>query len=563
MNTQDSNGLAEEVETKLCAALEDQDFDSLRIGPLLQDYRELYSDLVLKNCEDALRTNIEDKLWDAHVQINGRFRVRLGYFRNLKGKKKPVEQRKAAQLYLRFLKTSQRFYRGHIQRLVTHSRGIGELTAVAQKFSLDAWESVVDSWDLGASATSDEDSQTTPDLRHAILQSCHNSLIHLGDLSRYRESELVARDAKRNWGPAIGYYDLANAINPCSGTPHNQLAIIARIEGNPTRTLYHLYRAQIAYEPPPTAANNLDLELKKLRGALKPADFAVSCSDPTGSPSAEIQRSFPLLHSCCFGATVLQEYNDLEDRVLQYLCRGLKERTLSTEILNMIVLSNIAADFIAGDRWQAEPEEDQNEHAFKSIQRLNIRTFSTLLQSLGGEYRNRAQEGSKLDAVTSTVRRLLPSLRYYSAWLISRAAILSVHLGDSAMDHVVKEFWAIYAETTSLLSSASEMIGLPRLDYLLEEDADIIGFRHLQEVQLQRKPSVSEASMRRTKHCDVGFTRVPSDVEMRCRIRDFLEDSLELIENDVRSTYPTCPNQPPNEYSTFLSISWETKGVSP
>lgn len=131
------------------------------------------------------------------------------------------------------------------------------------------------------------------------------------------------------------------------------------------------------------------------------------------------------------------------------------------------------------------------------------------------------------------------------------------------MDHVVKEFWAIYAETTSLLSSASEMIGLPRLDYLLEEDADIIGFRHLQEVQLQRKPSVSEASMRRTKHCDVGFTRVPSDVEMRCRIRDFLEDSLELIENDVRSTYPTCPNQPPNEYSTFLSISWETKGVSP
>lgn len=53
MNTQDSNGyvllqqlhimadmnfrLAEVVETKLWAALEDQDFDSLRIGPLLQE----------------------------------------------------------------------------------------------------------------------------------------------------------------------------------------------------------------------------------------------------------------------------------------------------------------------------------------------------------------------------------------------------------------------------------------------------------------------------------------------------------------------------------------------
>lgn len=131
------------------------------------------------------------------------------------------------------------------------------------------------------------------------------------------------------------------------------------------------------------------------------------------------------------------------------------------------------------------------------------------------------------------------------------------------MDQVVKEFWAIYAETTSLLSSVSEVNGLPRLDYLLEEDADIIGFRHLQEVQLERKPSVLEAFMRRTKHCDVGLTRASSDVEMRCRIRDFLEDSLELIENDVRSTHPKGPNQPSNEYSAFLSISWATKDVSP
>ncbi|KAI4276297.1 MAG: hypothetical protein L6R38_005706, partial [Xanthoria sp. 2 TBL-2021] len=513
--------LAEELETKLCAALEDQDFDSLRIDRLLQDYRALYEDLLLKSCENALRTNIEDKLWDAHVRINGRFRKQLGYFRDLKGKRKPVEQRKAAKLYLRFLKTSQRFYRGYIQRLATYSRGISELTAIAQKFSLD-----------GAPTISEDDTQTTPELQHAILQSCHRTLIHLGDLSRYRESELDAKDKKRNWGPAIGYYDLAIAINPSSGTPHNQLAIIARIEGNRTRTLYHLYRAQSAYEPYPTANDSLDFELKKLRESLKPTDFAVDGSDHTGSPPMHIQRCFPLLHSCCFTATVLQEYNEVEDRVLGTLFKGLKERTLSIEVVNMIVLSNIAADFVAGDRWQADPEEVQNEHAFKSIQRLNIRTFSSLLQSLGSEYRNRAQEGSKMDAVTSTVRRLLPSLRYYSAWLISRAALLSVHLGDSTIDRVVKDFWAIYAETTSLLLSATEINNLPRLEYLLEEDAEIIGFRPLQEVQLQRKPSVSEAFMRRIKYSDVGLTRVSSDVEMRCRIRDFLEDCLELAEND-------------------------------
>ncbi|KAI4259723.1 MAG: hypothetical protein L6R42_004441 [Xanthoria sp. 1 TBL-2021] len=523
MNTQDSDHheLAEEVETKLCAALEDQDFNSLRIDPLLQDYRALYEDLLLKNCEEALRTNIEDKLWDAHVRINGRFRKQLGYFRDLKGRRKPVEQRKAAKLYLRFLKTSQRFYRGYIQRLATYSRGIREITAIAQRFCLD-----------GAPTISEDGTQTTPELQHALLQSCHRTLIHLGDLSRYRESELDAKDKKRNWGPAIGYYDLAIAINPSSGTPHNQLAIIARIEGNRTRTLYHLYRAQSAYEPYPTANDSLDVELKKLRESLKPADFAVDGSDHTGSPPMHIQRCFPLLHSCCFSAAVLQAYNKVEDGVLGILFKGLKECTLSTELVNKIVLSNIAADFVAGDRWQADPEEVQNEHAFKSIQRLNIRTFSSLLQTVVSDYRNRTQEGSKIDTVTSTVQRLLPSLRYYSAWLISRAALLSVHLGDSTMDRVVKDFWAIYADTMSLLLSAIKINDLPQLEYLLEEDVDIIGFRPLQEVQLQRKPSISEAFMRRIMHGDVGLTWVSSGVEMRCRIRDFLEDCLELAEND-------------------------------
>lgn len=116
------------------------------------------------------------------------------------------------------------------------------------------------------------------------------------------------------------------------------------------------------------------------------------------------------------------------------------------------------------------------------------------------------------------------------------------------MDRLVKDFWAIYADTMSLLLSAIKINDLPQLEYLLEEDVDIIGFRPLQEVQLQRKPSISEAFMRRIMHGDVGLTWVSSGVEMRCRIRDFLEDCLELAENDVRSTYPPGPNGLANKY---------------
>ncbi|KAL9037901.1 MAG: hypothetical protein Q9180_003458 [Flavoplaca navasiana] len=443
-------------------------------------------------------------------------------FRNLKGKRKPVEQRKAATLYLRFLKASQRFYRGYIQRLAACSCGISELTAIARKFSLD-----------GALAVPKENTHTTPEFQHAILRSCHRTLIHLGDLSRYRESEIDSKTGKKNWQPAIDYYGLAIAIKPASGTPHNQLAIIARIQGNSMRTLYHLYRAQSAYEPPPRANENLDLELKKLRESLHPADFAIGDSDATVSPSKYIQRCFPLLHACYIGANDMQAYHGFEDSICRNICKALEERSLTTEFVDMAVLSNIAADFLAGDRWQAEPECLSNELAFKLMQRLNIRTFSSLLQTVGREYQNLAQGGNTGNPITSAVRRLLPSLRYYSAWLISRAALLSVHLGDVTMDHVVKNFWVTYADTMSLLMSVTEINDSPQLQYLLEEDVSIIGFRPLQEVQLQRKPSISAAFMRGVNHEDVDLAPVPSDIEVRCRIRALLEDILELAESDT------------------------------
>ncbi|KAL8781042.1 MAG: hypothetical protein Q9213_006187 [Squamulea squamosa] len=512
--------LVEQVEAKLCATLGDQEFNTTQVGTLLQEYRVLCEDLILENFEDPLGANMEDKLWDAHVRINGRFRKRLGYFRNLQGKKKPVEQRKAAKLYLRFLKTSQQFYRGYIQRLAAQFGGIPEITAIAQKFSLDA------------SSTPKETTQTTPELQRALLQSCCRTLVHLGDLSRYRESELDTKGKKKNWCPAIGCYDLAIAINPSSGVPYNQLAIIARFEGNHIRTLYHLYRAHGAYGPPPTTFQNLSLELKKLRDSSKSANLVIDASEPTGNPLISLQRGFPLLHAYCFSGTVSGGYDALEGRVLKDLQNGLKEGNLDTNFVNMVVLSNIAADFAAGDRWQDDPEAVQNENAFKSIQRLNIRTFSTLLQSLGGEYNNRTQERSKITSVVSTVRKLLPGLRYYSAWLVSRAALLSVHLGDSTLDCFVKAFWTIYVDTTSLLLSATVIKDLPRLEYLLEEDVDIIGFRPLQEVQLEQKLSVSEALKRRFEHREVGITRQPPDIEMRCRIRDFIEDAISLSEDD-------------------------------
>ncbi|KAL8989632.1 MAG: hypothetical protein Q9177_001524 [Variospora cf. flavescens] len=464
--------------------------------------------------------------------LTGAFEKRLlMLFRDLKGKKKPVEQRKTAKTYLDFIKSSQRFYRGCVQDLGSRFSGIPELRAIAHKFTWDA-KKRAHHGEVTAVAI-EEKPDPTPDLRHASLQSCHRMLVHLGDLSRYRETELGGKEKDRNWGPAIGSYDLAIAIYPSAGIPYNQLAIIFRSEGDHARALYHLYRAQCAFEPPPTAFANLELELRKVREASERHNLNIDPDKRIDDQSACLERSWPLLHARCFDGNALAEYHDLERRVLGQVGIRLEEQSLEAGFINRMVLSNIAADFTAGDRWQGAPELSQIELAFKSFQRLNIQTFSTILQLLKSAYEPRAKEyvSKEVNVVTSTARRLLPSLRYYSSWLMSRAALLAAQLGDLTMGRIIKGFWTTYVETLTIILSNTNFEDLPRPDYLLDEDEEIIGFKPLQEEQSPQKKLNPEVSTRKPQCHEHGIKRHHPDIEMLCRIRDLVEDAIELAQS--------------------------------
>lgn len=390
---------------------------------------------------------------------------------------------------------------------------------------------------IAAAVHSEEKPEVTAKLRHTLLQSCHQSLIHLGDLSRYRESELNVEGKDRNWGPAIGYYDLAIAINPASGLPHNQLAIISKSEGDHARALYHLYRAQNALEPPPTAFANLQLEFKKIREASERSNTATESHGKSDDPLATLQRCVPLLHACCFDGTDFPEYTNIETQVLGQLVAGLSVHRLETSFVNRMVLSNIAADFTAGDRWQDAPELAQNEVTFTFFQILNAQTFRTLLRLLLVEYKNRSKRdrSDRLNVLAPVSRRLLPGLRLYSSWLMSRAALLSAHLGDATFREPIKDFWATYVEVLTLILSTTSFANLPQLEYLLEEDEEIIGFGPLQEEQHQQKFLDPSTLKRKPKHHEQGVKRHHPNVETLCRIRDFVEDAIELAENEVET----------------------------
>jgi hypothetical protein len=473
-----------------------------------------------------------------------------------------VEKRKLEKYYLEFIKSSQRFYRGFIQHLSSHFGGIPQLEKVAQKFNFDSKHGFADQHrvlkpGLKTSTTLDLSAQSPvmagDALRALVLSSCHATLIRLGDLSRYRETELVMAKA-RNWGPATGYYDLAGTINPDSGASHNQLAVIALADGNHLSALYHLYRALSAQEPHPSSKGNLELELRKIMSAWAKRELIPR--EDAGIPGKALTPWFVYLHAQCYKGVDFPEHDELESEVLSQLAVELKERSL--EGLHKFCLINIAAegftkmrsngkylDSIFCGPWFADCNTEELTHnAPLFFQRINVKTFFTLLQVLLAELERLATEDSEntdmtagSDKVTAVTRRILPALRHYSSWLLSNSGSLLAQKEekDTPLSIQITEFWKIYANTLTLLASTFDVTRLPEVEYLLGEDEETLGF----------KPLINEATVRRYQDTNgqqkphPGVERSHPNIEMLYRIREFVIDGLDLIVSNVREMLPT------------------------
>lgn len=208
----------------------------------------------------------------------------------------------------------------------------------------------VDSVFLALSA--DEPTQASGTLAHSILLSCHQTLVRLGDLSRWRETQSVKRD--RNWGPAIGYYNLAGLIYPKSGASHNQLAIIALVDANHLSATYHLYRALAVEEPHPTAKGNLEIEFGKIEEAWSKGELIKT--DPVRNsqePGKALMGWFMRLHARCYKGLDFPEHEELESEVLSQLVVDLKERSFESTLSKLLMI-NLAAEYVAGVRVQGE-----------------------------------------------------------------------------------------------------------------------------------------------------------------------------------------------------------------
>ena len=96
----------------------------------------------------------------------------------------------------------------------------------------------------------------------------------------------------------------------------------------------------------------------------------------------------------------------------------------------------------------------------------------------------------------------------------------------------IAEFWKIYANTLTLLALTFEVVSLPDIDYLLEEDEETLGFAPLDQEAVSRR-YLDANGQRKPRMHNEGVERSHPNIEMLYRIREFVIDGLDLVVGNV------------------------------
>jgi hypothetical protein len=228
-------------------------------------------------------------------------------------------------MYNNFLRIAHKFYKGYIQRL-SALYDIPELKRIAQGIELD--QLVVE----------DKISPVSDDLQRKVLYSCHLTLVHLGDLTRYR---VQARHKNSGYEGALLYYGLAHHLQPQSGFAFHQIGIINLEQGNHLDVVYHFYRALAVDSPHPNAQLNLEAEFKTVL-----APTGSKSRHNVAAPQDHFTMWFVKLHAFFYKGEVFRPQDELEGEVMHRLemaCRS----TTSLNILLKMALVNMLAHYIA------------------------------------------------------------------------------------------------------------------------------------------------------------------------------------------------------------------------
>lgn len=186
------------------------------------------------------------------------------------------------------------------------------------------------------------------------------------------------------------------------------------------------------------------------------------------------------------------------------------------------------------------------QYSFTFYLRFNLRTFTTLLQVFYDDLRALLvnmddQEVELAEKLTPIGRRILPSLRVYTNWLLLVVHLVQGMSGDADIGDSVAKFWPSYAKVIDLIAQAFPIWDLEDIDdvtYMLEEDVETIEFKPVTaDNQGKRHKTLKtwmdkQTGKEKPKCTAQGVVRVSPDQEMLRRVKDLLADGLYLANDD-------------------------------
>ncbi|KAK9448520.1 uncharacterized protein V1518DRAFT_419179 [Limtongia smithiae] len=479
------------------------------VNTLVSAFRDAAEEAMLTDIVAAHTYDLDTVIWiRCHYPVIEAFRRLIHKLRS-STKPKVVESRKLKEFFVSFVKGSIQFYRRFIQSLA-QVYGVNELKPVLVRFHLEL-------------AKSEKSASTR--VRFLVLSSAHRSLVSLGDLSRYREvySGSTEPNEEKNWRPAINYYVLAKQVIPTFGVSHNQLAVIASLDGSILSSTYHFYRAICVQEKFPTAKANLELNFKKYlnsddKGKVRrKEEYAV----------AELLDSFLewLAKVVTTNAEPANSLSILQDEIISRIAAAIVERLLTGDVLAKIALISMSAYYLA------EPATDVS----RDLLFLNLGILQVLLRVLYSELEEVRRAATGMAEIQSSTlspasRRILACLRMYSSWLRTIAITSLVDNDDPMMQQSIEDMWRQYAQTLSSLAVLFGSLSFEKTDVLLNEDIDLIGFLPLESGLTGVRASAKTFTLTEIEE----FTsRLHPSQEVILRVSDILTDAHALTNMDA------------------------------
>ena len=176
-------------------------------------------------------------------------------------------------------------------------------------------------------------------------------------------------------------------------------------------------------------------------------------------------------------------------------------------------------------------------HRLLALQNLNVQTFSLLLEALVGDLKTASQQADQpasshdmTQLLTTAIMTLLPALRQCSSWMTSKYRTI-MSSSQHKRDFHVTRLLTLYVETMNILNQTFPMQRLPKIEYLLEEDTNVIGFLPLTLDTCQRR-FLDDSGKIKPRPPPMAYSMVE---EMFGRIRDLVDEARLLALWEVGS----------------------------